>query len=434
MARKQSSTIWYQGNPHKEIYFQGHYHDKMYKGSQLIWEKLNDEYEKDLYYRIQDYSIYNGITYFVGFLYKDVIGQDDVLQGIYIAKFNAEKMCLDMLHKIEVVSVYNRYLIHACKDGLVLIKYDYEFSKENTENQPDVGIAKYPIKQSSVFKKVGHNSFSEETTVFMPPFVQNGAYNKHQFMVFGKDYYVKQIVVYDSNNYGYSSLVKYSYDGEIIKETPADNTALEIPNTMQQLDYMNVFSVGNRIFTIFSEKNYRSSNLRTIKAISYDSNLSDKKKYSMDSGDTYVYQDLKQTSTGSDMERAVKRYFAVCNGNLYAAGKINTGDYVPKVIKAIFQLSEEKLSTGIQIQENVMIDTVDAIGAKLITHVSSGNTRCFYLIENGEIKNQYDSYNTANAYAYDEENIYLWGGIYRYVFDKNLSYIKAEQEKIRIIK
>lgn len=434
MARKQSSTIYYRGNKHKEIYYQGHYHDKMYKGSQLIWEKLNDEYEKDLYYRIQDYSIYNGITYFVGFLYKDVTGQDDVLQGIYIAKFNAEKMCLDMLHKIEVVSVYNRYLIHACKDGLVLIKYDYEFSKENTENQPDVGIAKYPIKQSSVFKKVGQNSFSEETTVFMPPFVQNGAYNKHQFMVFGKDYYVKQIVVYDSNNYGYSSLVKYSYDGEIIKETPADNTALEIPNMMQQLDYMNVFSIGNRIFTIFSEKNYRSSNLRTIKAISYDSNLSDKKKYSMDSGDTYAFQDLRQTSTGSDMERTVKRYFAVCNGNLYAAGKINTGDYVPKVIKAIFQLSEEKLSTGIQIQKNVMIDTVDAIGAKLITHVSSGNTRCFYMIENGEIKNQYDSYNTADGYAYDEDNIYLWIGVYRYSFDKNLSYIKAEQERIRVIK
>ena len=68
MARKQSSTIWFQGNPHKEIYFQGHYHDKMYKGSQLIWQKLSDEFEKDLYYRIQDYSIYDGITYFVGYL------------------------------------------------------------------------------------------------------------------------------------------------------------------------------------------------------------------------------------------------------------------------------------------------------------------------------------------------------------------------------
>lgn len=431
MARKQSSTIWFQGNPHKEIYFQGHYHDKMYKGSQLIWQKLNDEYEKDVYYTIHDYSIYNGITYFVGFLYK----KGDVFQGTYIAKFNTEKMCLDMLHKIEAVSGYNRYFIHACKDGLVLIKYDYEFSKENTENQPDVGIAKYPIKQSSVFEKVGQNSFSEETTIFMPPFVQNGAYNKHQFMVFGKDYYVKQIVVYDSNDCGYSSFVKYSYDGEIIKETPADNTVLEIQSPLYQpLNYMSAFSIGNRIFTIFSEKNYRSSALRTVKAISYDLDLSDKKKYSMNSGDTYVYQDLRQVGTGSDMERSVKRYFAVCNGNLYAAGQISTGDYVPKVIQAIFQLSEEKLSTGVQIQENVIIDTVDTIGTKLITHVSSGNLRCFYLIENGEIKGQYNSGDTSDAYAYDDEgNIYMWFGAYRYVFNKSLSFTKFEQEKIRII-
>lgn len=433
MARKQSSTIWFQGNPHKEIYFHGYYHDKMYLGSQLIWEKLDDEYEKDLYYRIHDYSIYDGITYFVGFLYKDVTGQEDVLQGVYIAKFNTEKMCLDMLHKIEVVSGYNRYLIHACKDGLVLIQYDYEFSEENTENQPIVVIAKYPIKQSSVFSKVGENSFSEETTIFMPPFVQNETYNKHQFMVFGKDYYVKQIVVYDSNNYGYSSLAKYSYDGEIIKETPSDNTILSFP--MQPLNYMNVFFISDKFFTVFSEKNYRSTNLRTVKSISYDLDLSDKKKYSMDSGDTYVYQDLRQVSTGSDMERSVKRYFAVSDDNLYAAGQINTGDYVPKIIRAIFQLSEEKLSTGIQIQENVMIDTVDSIGKKLIVHVSSGNTRCFYLIEDGEIKSQYNSYNTSDAYAYDNENnIYMWIGVYRYSFDKNLSYIKSEQEKIRIIK
>ena len=135
------------------------------------------------------------------------------------------------------------------------------------------------------------------------------------------------------------------------------------------------------------------------------------------------------------MERAVKRYFAVCNGSLYAAGKINTGDYVPKVIKTIFQLSKESLSVGVQMQENVEIDTVDTIGTKLITHVSSGNLRCFYLIENGEIKGQYNSGRTSDAYAYDNEgNIYMWFGGYRYIFDKNLSFTKIEQEKIRIIK
>lgn len=37
---RQSSRIWYRGKDHKDIYFNGYYHDKMYIGSQLVWEKL----------------------------------------------------------------------------------------------------------------------------------------------------------------------------------------------------------------------------------------------------------------------------------------------------------------------------------------------------------------------------------------------------------
>ena len=37
---RQSSRIYFVGKDHKDIYFQGHYHDKMYIGSQLVWEKL----------------------------------------------------------------------------------------------------------------------------------------------------------------------------------------------------------------------------------------------------------------------------------------------------------------------------------------------------------------------------------------------------------
>lgn len=434
MARKQSSTIWYQGNPHKEIYFQGHYHDKMYKGSQLIWQKLNDEYEKDLYYRIQDYSIYNGITYFVGFLYKDVTGQDDVLQGVYIAKFNAEKMCLDMIHKVKVVDGYNFYFIHACKDGLVLIKHDYDFSEENTENQPIVGIAKYPIKQSSVFEKVGQNSFSEETTVFMPPFVQNSTYNKPQFMVFGKDYYVKQTLSKSKDSsgyiYGFSTFVKYSYDGEIIKETPADDTIIARPNN--EPIYHNVFSINGNLITWIDEIYYNGKS--SSKAISYNNELNDKKKYSLEPPEGYRFSSLKGASSGTSYEYTIKRSFALCNGNAYAIGQISTDSNPSKITRSIFELSEEKMSAGIQIPVNALVDTLDAIGKKLIVHISSGVTKCFYLIENGEIKNQYDSYSRADGYAYDEDNIYLWIGVYRYSFDKNLSYIKSEQEKIRIIK
>lgn len=430
MARKQSSTIWFQGNPHKEIYFQGNYHDKMYLGSQLIWEKLNDEFEKDMYYTIQDYSIYNGTTYFVGFLYK----KGDVFQGTYIAKFNAEKMCLDMLHKIEVVSVYTHYLIHACKDGLVLIKHDYKFSEENTENQPDVGIAKYPIKQSSVFEKIGQNSFSEETTIFMPPFVQNGTYNKPQFMVFGKDYYVKQTLSKSQDSsgyiYGFSTFVKYSYDGKIIKETPADDTIITRPNN--GLMYHNVFSINGNLITWIDELYYNGKS--SSKAISYNNELSDKKKYSLEPPEGYRFSSLKGISSGVSGMYATKRSFALCNGNAYAIGQISTDSNPSKVTRAIFELSEEKMFVGVQIPVNALVDTLDTVENKLIVHISSSRTRCFYLIEDGEIKNQYDSYNTANAYAYDEENIYLWGGAYRYVFDKNLSYIKFEQEKIRIVK
>lgn len=40
---KQSARLFYRGKDHKDIYFNGHYHDKMYKGSQLVWEKLKKE-------------------------------------------------------------------------------------------------------------------------------------------------------------------------------------------------------------------------------------------------------------------------------------------------------------------------------------------------------------------------------------------------------
>ena len=40
---KQSARLYFQGQDHKDIYFQGCYHDKMYKGSELIWEKLHGD-------------------------------------------------------------------------------------------------------------------------------------------------------------------------------------------------------------------------------------------------------------------------------------------------------------------------------------------------------------------------------------------------------
>lgn len=37
---KQSARLYYKRKDHKDIYYKGHYHVKMYKGDQLIWEKI----------------------------------------------------------------------------------------------------------------------------------------------------------------------------------------------------------------------------------------------------------------------------------------------------------------------------------------------------------------------------------------------------------
>ena len=37
---KQSARLYFKGKDHKDIYYKGHYHVKMYKGDQLIWEKI----------------------------------------------------------------------------------------------------------------------------------------------------------------------------------------------------------------------------------------------------------------------------------------------------------------------------------------------------------------------------------------------------------
>lgn len=42
---RQSSRLIYKGKDHKDIYFQGHYHDAMYVGSRLVWEKIPDKIE-----------------------------------------------------------------------------------------------------------------------------------------------------------------------------------------------------------------------------------------------------------------------------------------------------------------------------------------------------------------------------------------------------
>lgn len=53
---RQSSRIYYQGKDHKDIFFQNKYHQKMYKGSDLVWEKLYRYFVDNSYFAVFDFD------------------------------------------------------------------------------------------------------------------------------------------------------------------------------------------------------------------------------------------------------------------------------------------------------------------------------------------------------------------------------------------
>lgn len=70
MARKQSSIISFGGSNHKEIFFNGHYHDAMYIGSQLVWEKINQK-EPNRRFAIVFHGTYKNELYGLGYIMKE---------------------------------------------------------------------------------------------------------------------------------------------------------------------------------------------------------------------------------------------------------------------------------------------------------------------------------------------------------------------------
>ena len=215
MARKQSSTIWYQGNPHKEIYFQGHYHDKMYKGSQLVWEKLSND--REYFPIITDRTSYDGNTYFVVEMYSI---NTQKMSDRYIGIFNHNRLSLDLLLSgfESNEDIYADYMIHACKDGLVLIEYNKPVGFDmNLKAEPIMRNTDYPVNKNSKFRKVGKGTFTEDTTIFVPPHSRKDDKGTHtywqQFVLFSTDYYVKQTLAEDR-----ALITYYDYSDEVINK------------------------------------------------------------------------------------------------------------------------------------------------------------------------------------------------------------------------
>ena len=250
MARKQSSTIWYQGNPHKEIYFQGHYHDKMYKGSQLVWEKLSNDSE--YFPIITDRTSYDGNTYFVVEMYSI---NTQKMSDRYIGIFNHNRLSLDLLLSgfESNEDIYADYMIHACKDGLVLIEYNKPVGFDmNLKAEPIMRITGYPVNKNSKFQKIGQGTFTEDTTIFVPPHSRKDDTGTHtywqQFVLFSTDYYVKQTLAGDR-----ALMTYYDYSDSVIQQSPLSNITV-----IDAYEARSVFKIGTNYVSYVNAKQGRN--------------------------------------------------------------------------------------------------------------------------------------------------------------------------------
>lgn len=77
---RQSSRLYFQGKDHKDIYYKGHYHDKMYLGSSLVWEKI-----KHLF----GYKLYAKVPFTFPYAYGDLFVAESEETVIFIAAISS---------------------------------------------------------------------------------------------------------------------------------------------------------------------------------------------------------------------------------------------------------------------------------------------------------------------------------------------------------
>ena len=109
---KQSARLYYKGKDHKDIYYQGHYHVKMYKGDQLIWEKLKSSEWKKI---DRDLLIAFLITYFKTLTYTKptmVIGYGGAVEFSFKVKGaqDSELRYYDQTIRVKYKKSLNRFV------------------------------------------------------------------------------------------------------------------------------------------------------------------------------------------------------------------------------------------------------------------------------------------------------------------------------------
>lgn len=109
---KQSARLYYKGKDHKDIYYQGHYHVKMYKGDQLIWEKIKSSEWKKI---DRDLLITFLITYFKTLTYTKptmVIGYGGAVEFSFKMKGaeDSELRYYDQTIRVKYKKSLNRFI------------------------------------------------------------------------------------------------------------------------------------------------------------------------------------------------------------------------------------------------------------------------------------------------------------------------------------
>lgn len=202
MARKQSSVIWWQGNPHKEIYYQGHYHDKMYLGDQLIWEKLEDTGKYKWIPYIFDFAIYNDEAYIYAVVDQRKRNGELVSAKDWLCKWNKTAGKIEVIKQLD--TGYD-YRLSATQYGIVLLK-----RQSNTSDDGDAYLIPYNFTLSTEEIKIEENTI--ENPINIRGFYMDSVLEKSG-MVQGFST-VRQDENYE--NYTVAQILKRNYEGEIV--------------------------------------------------------------------------------------------------------------------------------------------------------------------------------------------------------------------------
>ena len=119
---KQSARLYYKGKDHKDIYYKGHYHVKMYKGDQLIWEKIKQSEWKKI---DRDLLITFLMTYFKTSTYTKptmVIGYGGAVEFSFKVKGaqDSELRYYDQTIRVKYKKSLNRF-VGSGVDGLMTL-------------------------------------------------------------------------------------------------------------------------------------------------------------------------------------------------------------------------------------------------------------------------------------------------------------------------